>query len=49
MYVVVQHEMKDPETALSRGEKLIENESASATIGRRCIAADDAPARGRNT
>jgi hypothetical protein len=28
MYVVVQHEFKDPQTALERGEKLIKNEDA---------------------
>jgi hypothetical protein len=28
MYVVVQHRIKDPETALARGEKLIKNEGA---------------------
>ncbi len=28
MYVVVQHEIKDPQTAFSRGEKLIKNEGA---------------------
>ena len=28
MYVVVQHRIKDPETAFSRGEKLIKNEGA---------------------
>jgi hypothetical protein len=28
MYVVVQHEFKDPQTALARGEKLIKNEDA---------------------
>ena len=28
MYVVVQHRFSDPETALSRGEKLIKNEDA---------------------
>jgi hypothetical protein len=28
VYVVVQHQIKDPETAFSRGEKLIKNEGA---------------------
>jgi hypothetical protein len=28
MYVVVQHRFKNPQTALSRGEKLIKNEGA---------------------
>jgi hypothetical protein len=28
MYVVVQHQFKDPETAFARGEKLIKNEGA---------------------
>lgn len=28
MYVVVQHQIKDPQTAFSRGEKLIKNEDA---------------------
>ena len=28
MYVVVQHQIKDPQTAFSRGEKLIKNEGA---------------------
>ena len=28
MYVVVQHEFKDPQTAFARGEKLIKNEDA---------------------
>jgi hypothetical protein len=28
MYVVVQHDFKDPQTALARGEKLIRNEDA---------------------
>ena len=32
MYVVVQHEFKDPETALARGEKLIKNEDAPAGV-----------------
>jgi hypothetical protein len=30
MYVVVQHQFKDPQTAFSRGEKLIKNEGAPA-------------------
>jgi hypothetical protein len=28
MYVVVQHQIKDPQTAFSRGERLIKNEGA---------------------
>jgi hypothetical protein len=28
MYVIVQHQFKDPQVALSRGEKLIKNEDA---------------------
>jgi hypothetical protein len=28
MYVVVQHQFKDPQTAFARGEKLIKNEGA---------------------
>lgn len=28
MYVVVQHRIKDPQTAFARGEKLIKNEEA---------------------
>jgi hypothetical protein len=28
MYVVVQHEFKDPQTAFARGERLIKNEGA---------------------
>lgn len=28
MYVIVQHRIKDPQTAFSRGEKLIKNEGA---------------------
>jgi hypothetical protein len=28
MYVVVQHQFKDPQTAFSRGERLIKNEGA---------------------
>jgi hypothetical protein len=30
MYVVVQHEIKDPQTAFARGQKLIKNEGAPA-------------------
>lgn len=30
MYVIVQHEIKDPETAFARGERLIKNEDAPA-------------------
>ena len=30
MYVVVQHQIKDPETAFSRGEALMKNEGAPA-------------------
>jgi hypothetical protein len=30
MYVVVQHQIKDPQTAFARGEKLIRNEGAPA-------------------
>ena len=32
MYVVVQHEFNDPQTAFSRGEKLIKNEGAPAGV-----------------
>jgi hypothetical protein len=32
MYVVVQHRIKDPERAFSRGEKLIKNEGAPAGV-----------------
>ena len=32
MYVVVQHQFKDPQTAFSRGEKLIKNEGAPAGV-----------------
>jgi hypothetical protein len=32
MYVVVQHRIKDPQTAFSRGEKLIKNEGAPAGV-----------------
>jgi hypothetical protein len=32
MYVVVQHEFQDPETALTRGVKLIKNEGAPAGV-----------------
>jgi hypothetical protein len=32
MYVVVQHQFKDPQAALSRGEKLIKNEGAPAGV-----------------
>jgi hypothetical protein len=32
MYVVVQHQFKDPQVALSRGEKLIKNEDAPAGV-----------------
>jgi hypothetical protein len=32
MYVVVQHQFQDPETALARGEKLIKNEGAPAGV-----------------
>ena len=30
MYVVVQHQIKDPETAFARGEKLMRNDGAPA-------------------
>jgi hypothetical protein len=30
MYIVVQHEIKDPETAFARGERLIKNDGAPA-------------------
>ncbi len=30
MYVVVQHQFTDPQTAFARGEKLIKNEGAPA-------------------
>jgi len=32
MYVVVQHQIKDPRAAFSRGEKLIKNEGAPAGV-----------------
>jgi hypothetical protein len=32
MYVVVQHQFTDPQTAFSRGEKLIKNEGAPAGV-----------------
>jgi hypothetical protein len=32
MYVVVQHQFKDPQTAFSRGEKLIKNEGAPVGV-----------------
>jgi hypothetical protein len=32
MYVVVQHQIKDPEVAFARGEKLIKNEGAPAGV-----------------
>ena len=32
MYVIVQHEIKDPETAFARGERLIKNEGAPAGV-----------------
>jgi hypothetical protein len=32
MYVVVQHRIKDPQTAFSRGEKLVKNEGAPAGV-----------------
>jgi hypothetical protein len=32
MYVVVQHQFKDPQVALARGEKLIKNEDAPAGV-----------------
>jgi hypothetical protein len=32
MYVVVQHDIKDPETAFSRGEKLIKGDGAPAGV-----------------
>jgi hypothetical protein len=32
MYVVVQHRFSDPDTALSRGEKLIKNEDAPSGV-----------------
>jgi hypothetical protein len=32
MYVVVQHNFSDPETAFSRGERLIRNEDAPAGV-----------------
>ena len=32
MYVVVQHQIKDQQTAFSRGEKLIKNEGAPAGV-----------------
>ena len=32
MYVVVQHRFSDPQTAFSRGEKLIRNEGAPAGV-----------------
>lgn len=32
MYVLVQHQFRDPQTAFSRGEKLIKNEGAPAGV-----------------
>ena len=32
MYVIVQHQFKDPRAALARGEKLIKNEGAPAGV-----------------
>ena len=32
MYVVVQHDFKDPETAFARGDRLIKNEGAPAGV-----------------
>jgi hypothetical protein len=32
MYVVVQHQIKDPETAFARGERLIKSEGAPAGV-----------------
>jgi hypothetical protein len=32
MYVVVQHQIEDPETAFARGEKLIKNEGAPTGV-----------------
>ena len=32
MYVVVQHQFKDPQTAFARGQKLINNEGAPAGV-----------------
>ena len=32
MYVVVQHQFKDPETAFARGQRLIKNEGAPAGV-----------------
>jgi hypothetical protein len=32
MYVVVQHRIKDPQAAFSRGEKLVKNEGAPAGV-----------------
>ena len=32
MYVVVQHQIKDPQTAFSRGDRLIKNEGAPAGV-----------------
>jgi hypothetical protein len=32
MYVVVQHQIKDAQTAFSRGEKLVKNEGAPAGV-----------------
>ena len=32
MYVIVQHQFKDPRAALARGAKLIKNEGAPATV-----------------
>jgi hypothetical protein len=32
MYVVVQHQIKDPQTAFARGEALVKNEGAPAGV-----------------
>ena len=32
MYVVVQHQFKDPQTAFARGQRLIKNEGAPAGV-----------------
>jgi hypothetical protein len=32
MYVVVQHQIKDPQTAFARGERLVKNEGAPAGV-----------------
>ena len=41
MYVVVQHRIKDPQTAFARGERLVANEGAPAGAHARDPQRDD--------